>query len=89
MGIEHGNITATTTPQAVHTADGDGTYIVFHNDDPGTAVVRLGTATISTSEGFHLDAKDTLGAIRLGPNETLYVVAETGTVACSWLVHSN
>lgn len=89
MAIQHGNITATTTPQVAYTADADGCYLAFHNDDAGAAAVFLGTATISTTEGFHLDAKETLGSIRLGPNESLYVVATAGTVTCSWLVHSN
>jgi len=85
MAIQSGQLTVTTSAQLVYQADADGAKIAIHNDQTGTADIFLGPAGVTSSTGFHLGAKEELDNLDMGPNDAIYAITDSGTVALSWI----
>jgi hypothetical protein len=75
--VESVQVTCTTSPTLLVTADTDGCRVYIHHAGAGS--IWLGGADVSTSNGFNLVNADGFIDLVLPPNAKLYARANSGT----------
>ena len=70
MAISSGQVTVSTSPIALHTADPDGMLIVVN----ATQDVYIGSATVTAQTGYLHSKNNPPLRLDMGPGEILYAV---------------
>lgn len=77
MAVTSAQITVTTTPVALSTADVSGNRITIMN---GSAVIYLGNSAVTTTTGLAVNSLAVL-TVELDPGDVLYAVCATSSAA--------
>jgi hypothetical protein len=86
MPITTGQLSVGTSAVAVNVPNVNPLRVHIHNND-NTSNLIVGNANVTASNGLALPKLDSLD-ITLNPNEVLYVLASSGSIAVSYLVQT-
>lgn len=81
MAVKSFSLTVTTTAQQITTTDTDimkGTTLWIHNHEHNNNhSIYIGGSDVTTANGLHIPAQETLGPIFIQTHESIYIISDT------------
>ena len=83
MDISSGRILVGVTPMQIDGNSVNPMVLYVHNES-ATKALYLGNGTVDVANGFSID-KSSVQSFTLQPNQSLWMVSDTGDHSVSWL----
>lgn len=83
MNISSGRVMVGVTPVQIDGNSVNPMMLYVHNES-GTKTLHLGNENVDTANGFAIDA-NSVQSFTLQPNQSLWMVSDTGNHSVSWL----